>query len=250
MRYIHKGNADSALVLRHKNPPTTEAEATVAWRNFRGKRKDKTRDRCLTEQFYLCGYSEIDLTNKIPVVDNTGQDLSQDLGRHLEHIEPKSVNPARTFDHQNLIVCAIDDVKFRNLVKSDVFGGHAKLKWYHSQGLIHPLLPGCRNYFFYEVTTGRVKPRLGMPRREQAKARLTIYKLNLNAPALMLWRRTWLQQAEQIIMKLINDTDALQQFAQAELLPTNNRLRPFHSAQRQLFGRLGEQVCQQNNPPL
>jgi len=247
MRYITKGQGDRQLGNRHNNPPLTAAVATASWGNFRGKRA--TRDLCLDEQYGLCGYSEVSLDDSHPVIDAQGQKLSRPLGIHLEHVEPKSRNPARTFDHTNLIACTIDDVKARSLVAADVFGGHAKLSWYHPAGFIHPLLYGCRNYFHYE-SSGHIVPKAVLDRHERAKARLTIFRLNLNAPVLVVWRKTWLQQAETIIDELLDDPVALRQFAEAELLPINGRLRPFHSAQRQLFGNIGEQVCAQNSPQL
>ena len=79
---------------------------------------------------------------------------------------------------------------------------------------------------------------------------MTIEKLNLNAPVLVVWRKTWLQQAEVIIDELLDDPVAMHDFAEAELLPVNGRLRPFHSGQRALFGSVGEQVCAQHVPPL
>jgi len=237
MRYITKGHADHQLWNRHSNPPCTKAEATAAWGSFNSKRA--TRNKCIEEQYGLCGYSEVNLQDDHPVIDAKGQQLSRPLGIHLEHVEPKSLNPARTFDHTNLIACAIDDAKARSLIRDDVFGGHAKLRWYHPDGFIHPLLPQCRDYFHYE-SSGRVVPKAALARRERAKARLTIYRLNLNAPVLVVWRRTWLQQAETIIDELLDEPDALRQFAEVELLPINGRLRPFYSAQRQLFGNIAE----------
>ncbi len=232
MRHIFKQTADYRLAKRHMNPPTAEREAEAAWGNFRGERLQPTRDKCLEEQYGLCGYSEIDLKGS-------------GLGMHFEHLEPKSRNPARTFDHNNLILSAINTENQRILAKQDVFGGHAKLKWYHPNAFIHPLLPNCRDYFHYE-TSGRVVPKAQLPRRERAKARLTIYRLNLNAPILVNKRKVWLAEADYWINEFANDPDALRNFAEMELLLTANRLRPFHSAVRQLLGRLGEEVTQEN----
>ncbi|MBT7308435.1 MAG: TIGR02646 family protein [Gammaproteobacteria bacterium] len=243
MRAITKGAAHYQLQQRHQNPPTTAEEATAAWGNFRGKAE--TRKRCIEEQYGLCGYSEVSLEGNASQV----QGGDRPLGIHLEHVEPKSRNPARTFEHANLIACAIDNVKARGLGEGDIFGGHAKQSWYHPQDFIHPLLLGCRDYFHYQ-SSGRVVPTAGLMPGDRAKAELTIDNLNLNAPVLVVWRKTWLQQAEVIINELLDDPDALLHFAELELLPVNGRLRPFHSAQRALFGRVGEQVCAQHQPPL
>ena len=249
MRAIAKGSAHYQLAQRHQNPPATADDATAAWGNFRGDRYAHTRDRCLEEQYGLCGYSEISLEDHVPIMDDGVLKVNRPLGLHLEHVEPKSLNPARTFDHSNLIACAIDDVKARGLTGMDTFGGHAKLGWYHPHDFIHPLLPGCRDYFHYQ-SNGHVVPRSGLIPSEHAKADVTIEKLNLNAPVLVVWRKTWLQQAETIIDELLDDPVALHDFAEAELLPVSGRLRPFHSAQRTLFGSVGEQVCAQHVPPL
>lgn len=247
MRAILKGAGSRKL--NAKLAPVSASDATRAWNNFRSRGKLATQLICLSEQFYLCGYSEIDLANHTPILGADGTEIARSLGIHLEHVEPKSSNPGRTFDHSNLIACAIDDASARGLLRLEVFGGHAKLRW-HSQYFISPLMPNCRDYFFFESSTGKVVPRKNMVRRDQAKARLTIYKLNLNSPVLMLWRKTWLMETESIINSLLDNPDALRHFCSNELLPLNGRLRPFHSAQRQLFGRLGEEICMQHSPPL
>jgi len=243
VRFITKTLPDRFLVQRNQTPPTTQTEATNAWGNFRQSKH--TRDKCIQEQFGLCGYSEVDLSNDTPILDLASEEISRCLGTHLEHVEPKSRNPQRTFDHNNLIASVIDDIKYRGLVKADVFGGHAKLKWYNEDSFIHPLLHNCRDYFHYE-TTGLIVPKLGFSRRERAKVRLTIYKLNLNAPLLIVWRRNWLSQMDLLINELLGHADALKSLAELELLPSNQKLRPFHSGQRQLFGTLGRQVIEES----
>ena len=234
MRYISKGSANAALL--RQPPPQTSARAKERWNGFQQRHKKATRRKCLTEQYHLCGYSESEL-----------KDL--DWGMHLDHIEPKSRNPQRTFDHNNLIVCAIDDAKVRRLSKEEVFGGHAKGSWY-SDDFIHPLMKDCRDYFFFEIASGKVIPNMKLSRRERARARLTICKLNLNSPVLRQRRKTWLKSLESEIVNLRNNNKALQNFCNAQLLPRNGRLSSFHSARRQLFGPMGEHICQQHNPPL
>jgi len=234
MRAIEKQTADRHLVRRHQNPPETAEEATKRWGNFRGDRKRATLNKCVDEQYGLCGYSEIAL-------DNT------DLGMHLDHVEPKHLNPARTFDHDNLIVSAIDDIGQRQqagklpLGRQDVFGGQAKGAWFHAVAFIHPLLAKCQAYFHYQ-TDGRVVPKADLPRRERAKARLTIYRLNLNAPILVNRRKTRLAETDNLIQALASQPDKLLQLAQVELLPEANRLRAFHSGLKQLFGKLAKVV--------
>ena len=230
MRPVKKQEADRWLARRQTHPPTTPKEAENAWGNFR--RKDKTRDICLHEQFGLCAYSEIVLE-------------PSDFGMHLDHVEPKSKNPARTFEHGNLLLSAINDAKSRNLARHDVFGGHFRLNRYSASGFIHPLKPNSGRFFHY-ASDGTVMPVLGLTASDARKARYTIAVLNLNASILVNRRKHWLAELEQEIDNLQNDPIALRHFAELELCPTNNRLRPFHSAVRQRFGNLGRDVLQHN----
>lgn len=235
MRAIFKREANHLLARRHQTPPATSEEARRSWKNFRGQRKKATQNRCLhDEQYSLCAYSEI------PLVDGTGR--NQGLGAHLDHIEPRSTNPNRTFDHTNLIVSAIDDEALGQLARHDVFGGHARLEWWNPDAFIHPLRPNCARYFHYEASSGRVVPNTNMPRRDRAKARLTIYKLNLNAAILVNWRRTWLAQKAELIETFLDQPEILKQLARQELLPHEGILKPFHSAVSQLFGSIAEEI--------
>ena len=244
MRTIRKNTPSRSLSKVHENPPLTSKEATNAWKRFRKHKPDCVRV-CCDEQYGLCGYSEVSLDNLHPILDINDIELSRELGSHIEHIEPKSKNPRRTFDHFNLILSAIDDSKARNLLKKDVFGGHHKQKMYSPNSFISPLNLNSEDYFHYE-TSGKVVPKESLPnKREKAKARLTIYILNLNAPILINWRKNWLTSLEIIINEL--DGNDLYQFAVAELTPSNNTLRPFHTAQKQIFGNLGTRVCTLHN---
>jgi len=241
VRTIKKRGADRYLAQRHANPPQSYEIALPAWENYR--RKKETKILCISEQYGLCGYSQISLNNKFPILDESNEEISRELGAHLEHVEPKSLTPQKTFDHNNLIASAIDDAKARHLIYKDVFGGHAKLSWFNPTSFISPLLNNCQDYFHYE-TSGLVVPKESLPnRREKAKARLTIYKLNLNAPLLVNWRKIWLEALDTIIDEA--EAEALIHIANTELLPTNGELRPFHSAQRQLLGNIGERVCEE-----
>ncbi|MEZ9852278.1 TIGR02646 family protein [Vibrio breoganii] len=238
MRYIAKSNPDRHLIAKNNKKPRTASDATKAWGRFRFK--SSTSDKCFDEQFGLCCYSEISIDNRVPILDSHQNELSRDLGRHIEHVEPKSKNPSKTFDHNNLLLSAISDVKANNLSTEDVFGGHAKQGYYSSSWFISPLNQNVKEYFHYE-TSGRVVPKESLPsRRERAKARLTIHILNLNAPILVQWRRTWLVELTNMIDSY--DIDQVKLLAEVELMPYGSRLRPFHSAQRQVFGSIGEKV--------
>lgn len=233
MRAITKGVEHYQLKNRQNNylaelATGKAAMPTNAWRNF--QHFEGTVDACWSEQFGLCAFSEV-------VLDDN------DLGMHLDHIEPKSLNPARTFDHTNLLLCAISSERLQYLPKSDVFGGQFRRNAYSASDFIHPLWPDSRRFFHYTVD-GLIEPALGLPASDAKKADYTITLLNLNSPLLVNRRRRWLEELESEIDKLLNSPEALERFADAELCPTNGRLRPFHSAARERFGTLGETIMQ------
>lgn len=234
MRPVRKTPADAGIAIRHTNPPSTSKEARDAWNGFYGQNKHQTKARCLEEQLGLCAYSEIPLSDS-------------ELGMHLDHIEPRSVNPGRTFDHSNLLLSAIDDAKTRSLAKQDVFGGHYRGNKYSATGFIHPLQPNCRDYFHY-AASGKIMPNVSLPRREQAKARLTIYLLNLNAPLLIGRRQHWINELNRQIDSLLDSPEALDHFAKGYLCPEHGRLQQFLSASCEQFGTLGDRVIAAHCP--
>ncbi|HBL4972091.1 TPA: retron system putative HNH endonuclease [Enterobacter cloacae] len=244
MRRIIKTNADYYLSQKNKHKPKTGAEARIAWHRF--GHKSATAKICLKEQYGLCCYSEICLLDQFDIIDFNGVGINIDYGYHIEHIEPKSKVPFKTFEHNNLVLSAINSGYLGLLDKNDIFGGHFKINRYSVNAFISPLFINSRDYFHYEAS-GRVVPKESLPsRREKAKARFTIYLLNLNAPVLVNWRKVWLG----VLTKLISDEgdiDALKEIADLELSPINGSLRPFHSAQRQFFGKIGDDICKKNN---
>ncbi|EIF2705645.1 TIGR02646 family protein [Vibrio alginolyticus] len=240
MRTIKKIGTCRVLDERNKRRPKDPQKATRAWTRF-NRHKPTVSRACYREQYGLCCYSEVSIYNHFSIIGENGGELSRDLGAHLEHICPKSKEPGKTFEYTNLALSAIDDARKRQLIKADVFGGHAKKRMYDEKFFISPMLTNSSDYFHYEIS-GRVVPNITLPsRRERAKARLTIYILNLNAPILVEWRRVWLTELSRVIDE--SPVDALEDIADMELGPTNNLLRPFHSAQKQIFGHLGTTVC-------
>lgn len=235
MRWVSKGGGHFTLSERwevHQHELVAGTAAPDAWSTFR--RRAQTRASCLTEQWALCAYSEL-------VLDDG------DLGMHLDHVKPKSKFPGQTFEHANLLLSAIDDIGARGLIRQDVFGGHARGNRYHSHAFIQPLVADCRRYFHYAID-GRMEPRRGLSTRNRRRAAYTIRLMNLNAPALVNRRRRWLEEVEDEIAKLLDDPKALEYFATAELCPTNEKLRPFHSAVRQRFGSVGDRVLARECP--
>ena len=102
MRFIRKKAQyyHYSLSRANEKPPQTAEQATSRWDSF-NKKKD-LQNLLLEEQFYLCAYSEIRPDLKLL------PDLKQ-MGAHIEHIEPKSQHPGRTFDYQNLVACALSE---------------------------------------------------------------------------------------------------------------------------------------------
>jgi uncharacterized protein (TIGR02646 family) len=234
MRSVKKGGGHFRLHNRHvlylaEIAAGIATSAARAWQNFDGL--EGTRHACLCEQFGLCAYSEILLSD-------------DDLGMHVDHVEPKSINQARTFDHANLLLSAISSDKLKGLPRGEVFGGHFRGSKYSVTDFVTPLWADCRRYFHY-ASSGEVDPALGLSVDDERKARYTIDVLNLNAPLLVSRRRIWLLELEQEIENLLNSPNALEWFADAELCDTGGQLRPFHSAVRQRFGQLGQSVINQ-----
>lgn len=232
---MSKGGGHYALTARlaaHQAELVTGTASKDAWSNF-GQRAG-TRAVCLVEQFSLCAYAEV-------VLDEG------DLGMHLDHVKPKSKFPYDTFNHRNLLLSAIDDIGARGLTAQDVFGGHARGNRYHPAWFIHPLKPdSCR--FFHYAGDGRIEPRRELSTRDRRRASYTIGIMNLNAPILVNRRRRWIEEIENEIDKLLGEVAALEYFAMVELCPTGDRLRPFHSAVRSRFGKLGEAVIAKHCP--
>ena len=226
MRSVTKGPGHTLLTARHASPPIDSKSATSAWRSF--PHKDKVSNSCLYEQIGLCAYSEVRLD------DN-------DLGMHLDHVEPKSKNPGRTFDHRNLLLSAISSDRLQVMAKDDVFGGHYRLNRFSASGFINPLWPDSRRYFHY-ASNGRIEPALGLSIQDARKARYTIAVMNLNAPLLVNRRRRVIEELEDAIDAMLAGGVELDAFAEAELCDTNGRLQPFHSAARERLGSIGERV--------
>ena len=241
MRHIHKpANAVGPYCLQQKFDQGTPSEPTKAWQKLGSDCKQSLIEYYLKpEQYCLCAYSEINL--------NT-------FGCHIEHIKPKDKNryPEYTFDYHNLIASAFDSEELQKHSKADRFGGHFKCgdkseqDKYDPNLFISPLEDNCRHFFSYEPD-GSVKPHPKRELSEQARAQYTIDALNLNAPYLVEERRRIIEEMLPIIDELLDDNEALRDFAEADLCVTNGKLQPFHSTRLQQFGTLGLQVMQDPN---
>ena len=245
MRSIAKqGTGGYHINQSHGNPPQTPAQATSRWGSF--GHKHEVMECLLQEQYHLCCYSEF-------------RPDEEGLGYHIEHVENKSQNPARTFDYSNLAASALDsETGLQQLKKPDptapdaVFGGHAAGK----RGSVDLALfvschqSDCHRYFAYLPTDGRVVPRENLTEHDKTKADYTIRLLNLNSPFLLTRRRQWTQELQRLFDEHAKQGWSLSHLAQIDLLPTNGRLNRFFSLTRQFYGPLAEQTLAEHAPTL
>ena len=252
MRPIHKPDHFSTFALdkaQAKGAPISADEATDRWDNFNGYKA--LTERLLIEQYGLCCYTELNLTELA---------RHQNLGSHIEHEQPKSRYPERTFDYRNLLLCALASDDLGQFAAETRFGGHFKGGLYDPALFISPQDTECRQYFIYSSTTGEIGPNLARSEEDQGRAQYTIDLLNLNAPFLRAERRQWLQELEEELNRLLDEgaVEAIEYFAELELTLTQqehpnmdfpvDQLRKFHSAARELFNGIGERVIQRCCP--
>lgn len=245
MRAIAKNlNSPGYKPLQGRKLPTTSDEATRTWDKFGSK--TSVLNALLAEQYHLCCYSEVRADE-------------EELGYHIEHVENKSQNPARTFDPNNLAASAIhSDFGFARLklqpdgLNKNLFGGHAsrKAQDVDMTQFIHPHQANSSTFFQY-LSDGRIiaHPDLGRSTPAHDHAEYTITQLNLNSPYLMTLRKNWWKElnAQADVSKL--GPESLSQLAQTDLLPTNGKLSRFFSLTRQFYGPLAEQVLTLHAPP-
>lgn len=235
MRYIVKqGTGGYQLEKANEKPPANAEQATIRWDNFKGKKA--VTKFLLSAQYYLCAYSEVrpDLLN---------------LGTHIEHIEPKSTNPARTFDYANLVLNALSSDNLRKLNRADVFGGHAKLNTYDATLFVSCLQPDCAKYFVY-LSNGIIEPSQKLEQTDQVRAQYTIDLLNLNSPYLVNLRQKWIDELDELIDQHIQDDWSLEHLAAIDLVPWAGKLSRFFTATRQRFGIVAEQILANQAPEL
>ena len=235
MRYIPK-NGDGGYRLNTANeiPPATKEQAQSRWKNF--KHKLSVAKLLNIEQYGLCAYSELRC------------DLYA-LETHIEHIEPKSQVPQRTFDYQNLVLSALSSDDLHSMDRNDVFAGHAKLSGYDAELFISCLQVDCASSFVY-LTNGQVEPNNKLTEQERNKTQYTIDLLNLNSPYLVTQRENWIDELDQLIDEHLENDMSLPDLAAIDLIPTSNKLSQFFTATRQRFGNIAEHVLAAHAPEL
>lgn len=235
MRAITKGSCGLyPMEKANDTPPKTGQEARSRWGSFGDK--SALCDLLANEQYGLCAYSEINPEH-------------YDLGTHIEHIKPKSHYPEKTFDYQNLILSALASSDLQSMDENSIFGGHHKGSEFDSAHFISCITDNSSDYFAY-LSDGRVVPRKSLKENDQAKAGYTIDLLNLNSPYLVAERRRWLNELDSLIEEHLEKNWPLNDLATIYLLPRNERLDSFFTANRQRFKRLGEDLLKQQAPTL
>lgn len=245
MRAIKKqGTGGYYLTQSHATPPQTPDQATSRWSSF--AHRGTVMNCLLDEQYHLCCYSEF-------------RPDQEGLGYHIEHVENKSQNPARTFDYTNLAASALDsNTGLKNLKKQnkdvpeEVFGGHAsgKRSAVDFDLFVSCHEPNCPQFFAYLPSSGEIVPREGLSASDAAKAGYTINLLNLNSPFLQTRRRQWAQELQDLFEQHIEKGWSLNHLAQIDLLPVNGKLNRFFSLTRQFYGPLAEQNLRKHAPQL
>lgn len=221
----------------HANPPTSSTKATIRWSKF--QHKPNTLKQLLDEQYQLCCYSEV------------RSDLLG-VGSHIEHVQPKSSYPRRTFDYQNLAASALDsvnDLKFFASTAQQVFGGHAKKGIYDPSLFISCHTPGCRHFFSY-LSDGRVVAAKNLTDNDRVRADYTITTLQLNSPYLVDLRQKWWDELDELLEEHIIKEWNIDDLVSIEIVPTANKLNQFFSLTRQFFGQVAEQILRQSAPQL
>lgn len=254
MRYIDKNQPKSKEfweVLRElfETKPTKQANKVKRkWKKWKqedgGSKKKKFSKLLLIEQYYLCCYSEIRL------YDEDDEDKEHKWGYHIEHVENKKQNPARTFDYNNLLVSAFaDGSELADKDKPNIFGGHAdgKTQSVDMSLFISPLEKDCSRFFTYQ-SNGRVAAHSQLGLDEKERADYTIKLLNLNSPELITRRQNLWNELEKELFEYYHDDDKFTCWIESELLPYREKptecykLKSFFSLRRCFFKESGESI--------
>lgn len=240
MRYIGKRLHGSIKLNRlsraHQTPPQNADDARSRWSSL-----DKVGilDLLLLEQYGLCCYSEIR-------ADEYG------FGYHIEHVENKSQNPARTFDYTNLLASAFHSDNLGLVLRKHVFGGHAIGKIGRNGAVnmnlfVSPLQGDCDRFFTYQLN-GEISPSSQLNQYDRQRADYTIQILNLNSPELVTRREQLWKELEDLFDQHCLPGYDLVCWLEIELIPRLDRsagydkLESFFSLKRQFFAGLEQSV--------
>ena len=225
-RILKKKNGGPRLKALNETPPIDSKGARKRWNRFRDKSR-LTLD-LKSDQFGLCVYTELS-PNQVG------------LDSHVEHVKPKSKNPALTFDYSNLAFCALSSEDLMTIPADQYFGGHFKEDRYDEKLFISSVSEDSSVFFFYS-STGQVVPEFSLTAADKQRAVYTIELLNLNCPFLVSQRRKWIGDLQSFIDAVIDDPESLRELACQELLPTDGELTSFFTATKQVLGPVADEV--------
>jgi uncharacterized protein (TIGR02646 family) len=210
---------------RENYTPSVVNPPKVVWKNFRGRNgKNILRDKLKILQNGLCVYCEERLDK---------------YGFHIEHILSKSLNPLLTFEYINLSLSCIETGTISSETTTNPIScGHAPLKrdnLYNENLFIKPTEAGSSSLFQYK-RNGEIAPTNGISTYDILRVEHTIDVLNLNCLRLKRDRREIIDAGLNIILDLIDDNEALQNFLNLEFEVVNNKyLFPFISAREEHY---------------
>lgn len=239
MKFIRKDSLNPEYLSRSHTPRSSQ-EAKLAWKKFGASREPKLtlRNKINIEQSSLCGYTEL----------NPQQ---HGLKTHLEHIKPKSKYPSLTFSYHNLLLSSLtgpDIEKLKNQsrinnITWESFAGDYKGNEYNTNLFLSPLWTSSKYNYYTYLSDGRVIPSKKKSLRYQKKCRYMISLLNLNAPYLVNIRKTLINDLDSEIIDPA-DFEFMEYLARLKLIPVNNSLPSFFSANRQVLGSVAESILQ------
>lgn len=219
---IHTTNNWPKYLYNRYTKPVTSHKKN--WKNY--KHTDYIQENLLVVQNYICAYCEIELNRDVGHV-----------GFHIEHIQPKSKFPSRTFDYTNLMLSCFtrtDELHKNNIDKSSLSCGHFKEDHFCTDLFINPVEINCATYFQYELD-GRVTPVDSLDRKNKAKAIYTIRRLNLNCSRLIRGRRDLIENIFKQIEKIGYEGDGLKKFSNLELSIKDGKSNSFITTREQFL---------------
>lgn len=240
MRYINKqGLNDDVLAYPHLSPPVKSADAKRRWAKFK-KYKERLRQQLLREQCGLCGYTEFNIEEFKALTYSTHH------GCHLEHIEPKSSCPLRTFDYYNLIISVLDDKDLGKISKGLIcsgepdedleksFAGPVKDNKYDPLLFVSPLSSSCEMYFTFIEDSGEIVPASTLSSQDKNKASYMIDLLNLNHSYLKNQRRKRMVEVVEVIDEITDQDEVLKVVYTETSVCVGGQIASFPSAVKSL----------------
>ena len=214
MRYIHKNPLNKAL----EKILAEALKKNIAWDQFKEGRK-LLRQHLKDEQFGLCAYSEISLS---------------EYGFHIEHIKPKSSYNTLRFEHHNLLASAPENQA--DVDKSGLFGGHKKASNYDENLFISPTENNCQRYFQYSPN-GDIAPNNNLSTADTERAKYTIECLGLQSSRLLKNKRRKFYEFFHSQIKYLLDQPDILEFYREDYARMNEdgEIKPFQSLVDQIL---------------